>query len=110
MRERRRSPKTEYEREQFRRIWQTRIREMVGQEIQYTEAYKGAGDIVTIVNYVGLESVAEKWYRDLILQAPKHQYNFSRCPHSQVEKIIGRIKIKTRRSKTICFSVQGPVL
>ena len=44
---------------------------MVGQEIQYAEAYKGARDIVTIVNYVGLEGVAKKWYRDLFLQAPK---------------------------------------
>ena len=45
---------------------------MVGQEIQYVEAYKGARDIVMIVNYVGLKGIAEKWYHDLILQAPKH--------------------------------------
>ena len=113
-RERKRDPKTEYEREQLRRIREM-IRKMVGQEIQYAASYKGVKDIVTIVKYAGqndngifmrwldhlllyfqlsrmcgpdnelvrlsamynsLEGVAEEWYRDLILHAPKRSWTF----------------------------------
>ena len=108
-RERKRNPKTEYEREQLKKI-RERIQKMVGREIQYVAMYKGVKDIITIVKYAGqndneiftrwldhlllyfqlnrmcgpdnelvqlsamynsLEGVAEEWYRDLILHAPK---------------------------------------
>ena len=55
---------------------------MVGQENQHAEVYKGAKDIVAIANYVGLEGVAEEWYRDLILQAPKRSWMFEKAASS----------------------------
>ena len=58
-REHRQSPKTEYEQEQFSRIRQ-RIQEMVGQENQHAEVYKGAEDIMAIAKYVELKGIAEK--------------------------------------------------
>ena len=49
--ERRRDPKTEYEREQLKKI-RERIRKMVGQDIQYAATYKGVKETVTI-KYAG---------------------------------------------------------
>ena len=47
-RECKRNPKTEYEREQLKKI-RERIQKMVGREIQYVATYKGVKDIVMIV-------------------------------------------------------------
>ena len=67
-RERKRNPKTEYEREQLKKIWE-RIQKMVGREIQYAATYKGVKDIVTIVKYVGQNDnrVFTRWLDHLLL-------------------------------------------
>ena len=67
-RERRRDPKTEYEREQLAKI-RERIRKMVGQDIQYAATYKGVKDIVTIVKYAGQNDngIFTRWLDHLLL-------------------------------------------
>ena len=66
--ERRRDPKTEYEREQLRGI-RERIRKMVGQEIQYVATYRGVRDIVTIIKYSGQNDngIFTKWLDHLLM-------------------------------------------
>ena len=65
--EHRRDPRTEYEREQLRRI-RERIRKMVGQDIQYAATYKGVKDTVT-VKYAGQNDngIFTRWLDHLLM-------------------------------------------
>ena len=67
-RERKRDPRTEYEREQLRSI-RERIRKMVGQEIQYAATFKGVKDIVTIIKYAGQNDngIFTRWLDHLLM-------------------------------------------
>ena len=66
--ERRRDPKTEYEREQLRKI-RERIRKMVGQDIQYAATYKGVKDAAAIIKYAGQNDngIFTRWLDHLLM-------------------------------------------